>query len=188
VPTNLTPTYFADLLRLVAKKNASAHDELYRLSRPQLAAYARRILPNEAFLEDVLQDTLIAIWLSAGNYISARAAPMTWMITILRNKAFDSYRATAQSCRWEHEWPEGTVQWHSESLEPDFVLEQSQQSRALARSMSKLNNSQRAALELSYFHDLSGVEVAATMKVSVGTAKTWIRRGRINLRKSYLEV
>lgn len=188
MPTNLTPTYFADLLRLVAKKNASAHDELYRLSRPQLAAYARRILPNEAFLEDVLQDTLIAIWLSAGNYISARAAPMTWMITILRNKAFDSYRATAQSCRWEHEWPEGTVQWHSESLEPDFVLEQSQQSHALARSMSTLNNSQRAALELSYFHDLSGVEVAATMKVSVGTAKTWIRRGRINLRKSYLEV
>ena len=42
--------------------------------------------------EEALQESFVAIWNSADKYQAHLAAPMTWMATIVRNKAFDLLR------------------------------------------------------------------------------------------------
>ena len=79
-------------LSAVAQRDATAFRALYDATSPKLFGFALRILGKRELAEEALQDGFIAIWNGAGSYQGHLAAPMTWMTTIVRNKALDLLR------------------------------------------------------------------------------------------------
>ena len=88
------PQQLKTWLMAAAKRDAAAFRALYDATSSKLFGFALRILHKRELAEEVLQESFVAIWNNAANYQGHLAAPMTWMATIVRNKAFDHLRRT----------------------------------------------------------------------------------------------
>jgi RNA polymerase sigma factor (sigma-70 family) len=169
----------------VAHKDTDAFRSLYDLTSPKLFGFALRILLSKRELaEDVLQESFVSIWNNAASYQASLAAPMTWMTTIVRNKAFDLLRRVDNTVEIDSDTFDKDVMDALESADPTPIeaLQLTQDSKALARCFARLEGLHRQAIALAFYHDLSHSEVAQQMKLPIGTVKTWVRRGLERLR------
>src|ERR1700759_2476258 len=82
----------AALLTRVAREDGEALRALYDASSSKLFGLALRILNRPEWAEEVLQDSFVSIWRHARDYRRELSAPMTWMSTIVRNRALDHLR------------------------------------------------------------------------------------------------
>ncbi len=171
-------------LAAVANKDANAFRSLYDASSPKLFGFALRILNKRELAEEVLQEAFVNIWNNACSYQASLAAPMTWMTTIVRNRAFDLLRRLDHDVEIDADNFDMEVMNALEAGDPTPIesLELTQDAKALARCFSKLEGLHRQAMALAFYHDLSHSEVAEQMKLPMGTVKTWIRRGLDKLR------
>ena len=131
-----------------------------------------------------MQESFVSVWNNAGSYQAALAAPMTWMTTIVRNKAFDLLRRADHAVEIDADTFDKDVMDAMESADPTPIesLQLSADSKALARCMTRLEALHRQAIALAFYHDLSHSEVAEQLSLPIGTVKTWIRRGLERLR------
>lgn len=171
-------------LAAVANKDSAAFRSLYETTSPKLFGFALRILNKRELAEEVLQESFVNIWNNAASYQSSLAAPMTWMTTIVRNRAFDLLRKLDHDVEIDADHFDMEVVNALESGDPTPIesLQLSEDAKALARCFSRLEGLHRQAMALAFYHDLSHSEVAEQMKLPMGTVKTWIRRGLDKLR------
>lgn len=161
-----------------ARQDAAAFHQLYSATSARLYGFALRILGKRELAEEALQDSFVAIWHSAGTYQSHLAAPMTWMTTIVRNKAFDLLRHNGHQAAIDgHPFDSEVANaMQDPGATPIEALALSREAKALAYCMAALEGLQRQVIGLAFFHDLSHAEVAQRMTLPLGTVKTWIRR------------
>jgi RNA polymerase sigma-70 factor (ECF subfamily) len=180
----LDPQQLRTWLLAAGKRDAAAFRALYDASSSKLFGFALRILHKRELAEEVLQESFVAIWNNAANYQGHLAAPMTWMATIVRNKAFDHLRRSDAAVEIDADQFDGEVMnaLQDPQATPIEALQMSGDAKALAWCMSALEGAHRQVVALAYFHDLSHSEVAAQMKLPIGTVKTWIRRSLDKLR------
>ncbi len=162
------------LLRRAGAGDEAAFHALHCVAAKRLLAFAARIVTSKDAAEDVLQESFIAIWRDAARFDGARAAPMTWMMTIVRNKAIDWLRANA--LREGLAGGDG-VEPPDPSAGPCEMAERDQRSRQVQAGLTLLAALPRQAIELAFFHEMTHQQVAAEMTIPLGTVKTWIRRG-----------
>ncbi|MYM69524.1 sigma-70 family RNA polymerase sigma factor [Pseudoduganella sp. FT55W] len=174
----LDPQQLRIWLQGAAQRDASAFRSLYDATSAKLFGFALRILVKRELAEEVLQESFVAIWHNAASYQSHLAAPMTWMTTIVRNKAFDVLRRTDDAAEIDGDQFDAEVMnaLHDPAATPIEALTMSRDAKALAYCMSALEGLHRQVLGLAFFHDLSHSEVAQQMALPIGTVKTWIRR------------
>jgi RNA polymerase sigma-70 factor, ECF subfamily len=171
-----TPDTLADLLERIQGADPTALRSLYELTSAKLFGLALRILVKREWAEEVLQDSFVNIWRHAGDYRASLSAPMTWLAAIVRNRALDHLRRIRAS--GEGEWDEALDEiLPSSDIEPSDALEMSQEARQLAHCLDRLDADQRQAIALAYLRDQSHSEVSASLRVPLGTVKSWIRRG-----------
>jgi RNA polymerase sigma factor (sigma-70 family) len=182
--SNLDPPQLKIWLAAVAVKDANAFRSLYDATSPKLFGFALRILVKRELAEEVLQESFVSIWNNAASYQAGMAAPMTWMTTIVRNKAFDLLRRVDSAVEIDADNFDKDVMDALESNDPTPIesLQLTQDSKALAHCLAKLEGLHRQAIALAFYHDLSHSEVAEQMKLPIGTVKTWVRRGLERLR------
>lgn len=168
----------------VAKKDNASFKLLYQASSPKLFGFALRILNKRELAEDVLQESFVNIWNNAASYQANLAAPMTWMMTIVRNRAVDLLRKLDHDVEIDGDQFDKEIMLAMESgdLTPLQNMQLSQDAQSLASCMSRLEGLQRQAIAMAFYHDLSHSEVAENMSIPLGTVKTWIRRGLDKLR------
>jgi RNA polymerase sigma-70 factor (ECF subfamily) len=172
------------LLAATALHDAAAFRRLYDATSAKLFGFALRILKKDELAEEAVQDAFVSIWHAAPSYQAHLAAPLTWMATIVRNKALDIYRRRSD-----------TIEIDASQLDLDIVqavpdprkgpaeaVQLSAEAQALAHCMAALEGLHRQAIGLAYYHDLSHSEIAAQLSLPIGTVKTWIRRGLETLR------
>jgi RNA polymerase sigma factor (sigma-70 family) len=181
VPTDanpLDPQQLKRWLAATAKRDASAFRSLYDATSSKLFGFAVRILNKHELAEEALQEGFVAIWNNAGSYQSELSAPMTWMATIVRNKAFDVLRRSDDPVEIDAEPFNSEVvnALQDPQANPIEALQMSADAKALAACMAALEAVHRQVIALAYFHDLSHSEVAQQMSLPIGTVKTWIRR------------
>lgn len=83
-------------MRHRALTSAPEPSDRSRALQAQLARVALRILKRRDFAAEVLQDAFVSVWREAGSYPAAASQPMTWLISIVRNKALDIVRSHAR--------------------------------------------------------------------------------------------
>ncbi|UTY59626.1 sigma-70 family RNA polymerase sigma factor [Massilia sp. erpn] len=162
-----------------ASHDALAFRSLYDATAPKLFGFALRILRKRELAEEALQDSFITIWHAAGSYQSHLSAPMTWMSTIVRNKALDILRRLDDAVEIDANLFDSEVMQAMQDQDdtPDDALELSNAARSLAHCLSTLEAHQRQAIGMAFLHELSHSEVALQLTLPIGTVKTWIRRG-----------
>lgn len=171
-------------LAATARKDGDAFRQLYDATSAKLFGFALRILIKRELAEEVIQESFVSIWNNAASYQAGLAAPMTWMTTIVRNKAFDTLRRLDGAVEIDADHFDKEVMDALESADPTPIeaLQISDESRALARCFAKLESMHRQAIALAFYHDLSHSEVAQQLALPIGTVKTWVRRGLERLR------
>ena len=178
------PQQLKTWLAAVAKKDTQAFRLLYDAASPKLFGFVLRILIKRELAEEVLQEAFVSIWNNAASYQPHLAAPMTWMTTIVRNKAFDLLRKVDNTVEIDNDNFDKEVMEALESQDPTPIesLQLTDDAKALARCFARLEGLHRQAIALAFYHDLSHSEVAEQLKQPLGTIKTWIRRGLDRLR------
>jgi RNA polymerase sigma-70 factor (ECF subfamily) len=178
------PQQLRSLLASVARRDAAAFRALYDATSPKLFGFALRILNRKELAEEVLQESFVSVWNNAGSYQAGLAAPMTWMTTIVRNRAYDLLRRVEATVEIDADTFDKNVMEALESSDPSpfDALSMDAEARALAQCFSRLEGLHRQAIALAFYHDLSHSEVAERMKLPLGTVKTWVRRGLERLR------
>jgi RNA polymerase sigma-70 factor (ECF subfamily) len=172
------------LMRRVAQGDRRAFEELYDRFSGLLFSTAYRVLNNQEAAEDVLQDVFVQIWEKAPLYDPSRGKPMTWAVTLTRNKAIDRLRSTQRRNRLQDD-----VQRESETFEQfddrsSFDAVASGETGQLVReAIRKLSKDQREAIELAFFSSLTQTEIAERLNEPLGTIKARIRRGMMKLRE-----
>ncbi len=171
-------------LAAAAKRDGAAFRRLYDATASNLFGFALRILNKQELAEEALQEAFVSIWNNAGAYQSHLAAPMTWMATIVRNKAFDILRRSGDTVEIDADQFDSEVvnALQDPGANPIEALQMSADAKALALCMATLEGLHRQVVALAYYHDLSHSEVAQRMALPIGTVKTWIRRSLERLR------
>ena len=183
MPTNANPAdqTIADLIARSALRDRQAFAALYRHTSAKLYAVALRIVRREDWAQEVLQESFVNIWNHIDDYSAGKSAPMTWMTTIVRNRALDWLRRP----NFEHGSEDYDMLVESvadPAPGPERMLDGAREADSLARCFGLLSGSQRQCITLAYVHGLSHAELAAHMREPLGTVKTWIRRGLERLR------
>ncbi|WP_241687798.1 sigma-70 family RNA polymerase sigma factor [Janthinobacterium sp. 17J80-10] len=186
--STLDPQQLKAWLAATARHDRQAFRQLYDTTSPKLFGFALRILSRREAAEEVLQESFISIWNNASAYQASLAAPMTWMTTIVRNKAFDLLRRADHAVEIDADiYKEGGMQQATDELAgqaptPLELVQLSENAAALAQCFKRLEGLHRQAIALAFYHDLSHGDVAEQMQLPIGTVKTWIRRGLERLR------
>src|SRR4051794_31927557 len=71
----LTPAELVWLLAAVAKGDAAAFERLYAATRAKLYGVVLRILKRRDLAEEIMQETYLKIWNSAGRFDPALSSP-----------------------------------------------------------------------------------------------------------------
>ena len=178
------PTNDAELLEQTAGGDHSSLSELHRRYAGILHASAARVLNNPADAEEVVQEAFVQIWEKASVYDKARGKPLTWAMTLTRNKAIDRLRRLQRRNRL-HEQVEREVEVWKPVAEIDSSYDAStRETHALVRSaVIQLSPEQRRAIELAFFGGLTQQQIAKELRTPLGTVKARIRRGIMKLRQ-----
>ena len=172
------------LIDRVALRDESALKALYGLTSGKLYGLSMRVVRNNEWAEDALQDTFLHIWRSAPDYRASLSPPMAWLGLIVRSRSLDLLRR--RKAEREHLTDEiddvMADTMAGDSPNPMDTSLASQQAWALHQCLGKLENNQREVVSLAYLRDLSHSELAQQLKLPLGTVKTWIRRGLDQLR------
>jgi RNA polymerase sigma factor (sigma-70 family) len=166
------------LLQQVALGDQQAFTELYRLTSARLFGVIVRMLRDRAEAEDVLQEVYTSAWRRADQFDPARGGAMTWLITLGRHRAIDRLRQHREEALDE----ETEQALPDDGPTPASLAEASEARRRLERCLAALDTPQCDAVRAAFFTGATYSELAARLRVPLGTMKSWIRRSLIQLK------
>lgn len=166
------------LLRAIARGEQAAFSDLYQRTSAKLFGVCLRMLRERGEAEDVLQDVYVSVWKRADRFDPSRAAPMTWLITLARNRAIDRLRQRRE-CPLDDA---AIAELTDDRPTPALMAESSEQRRRLERCMDGLEPKQKSAVRAAFFTGATYSELAERCGVPLATMKSWIRRSLIRLR------
>jgi RNA polymerase sigma-70 factor (sigma-E family) len=147
-----------------------------RAKGPLLLRTARSLIANPCDAEDLLQTALVKTYL-AWDRIDDHGALDGYVRRTLVNTRTSQWRKRRVDEYATDELPEPSA----ESC-PDAAEQQAQRD-AMLRAMSRLPARQRAMVVLRYYEDMSEVQTAEVLGVSVGTVKSAVSRALGKLRE-----
>jgi RNA polymerase sigma factor (sigma-70 family) len=167
------------LVGRVAVGDAAALATLYRRHADGLFAFLQQYARDRMVAEEILQDTLLAVWRSAHLY-AGRSGVRTWMFGIARRQAHNRLRIQEPRklplddlAGWADPAP-GPAEWAIASA----------QRAAIADAFAVLAPHHREMLALAFAARLPHREIAEVLGVPVGTVKSRLHHARAALHRA----
>lgn len=150
-----------------------------------------KLTRNKVEAEDLMQE----VWLKVVRYESSIQEVdhvKAWLTTICMNTFRDRYRKNVRRSKHVQQQPEGLDISLLDLIPSDNagapeLLEQQDISVLLQDKISQLDSIYRTTIVYFYVHQLSLIEIAEAMKVSIGTVKSRLFRGKQRLKGLLLE-
>src|SRR5580692_4468208 len=169
------------LLAQVAMGNRAAFDALYRGTANRLFGICLRVLIHRSEAEDALQDVYTAVWRKAAQFDPAKATAGAWLAMIARNKAIDRLRSMpAQQMRASLELAENV---EDPGASPPQQVQAATDRAQLEHCLERLEPRRRSLIRAAFFDGLTYEELSAKIEAPLGSIKSWIRRGLLQLRE-----
>lgn len=166
------------LIGRVALGDRVAFDALYAATSAKLFAICLRVLQDRAEAEEALQESYLRIWHHAGRYAANGLSPMTWLITIARNRAIDRARA-----RRPVEGGEALMAMPDPAPGAEARVVAKSEAGRLTRCLAALDPPRGAAVRGAYLEGMSYADLAARHAVPLNTMRSWLRRSLLSLRE-----
>ena len=175
-----------ELVRRTLDGDSEAFGFVYRTYRSRVYATVRGRTGDAEEAEDLVQVTFMRAFLGLEGF-RGEAALSTWLTQIAINVCTTYFRAQrarrARLDRVEDPGSDLLETWQPSRVEgPDEVLHQKQSRDLLTEGIADLPTPYREAMSLRYIEDLSYLEITERLRVPIGTVKSWLYRGREQLR------
>jgi RNA polymerase sigma-70 factor (ECF subfamily) len=159
----------------------NAYNELVKRYKDRLLNFVLRYFNNVEQAEDVVQDTLIKLYTHASYYKNV-AKFSTWIFTIAKNNALTELRKNKRKktdSLWTDDGQVIDINSKEESLDSkvqnEIAIDQ------LNKFLDQIPENFRMAVVLRDFQELSYEEISKILEIPIGTIKSRINRGRIQL-------
>jgi RNA polymerase sigma factor (sigma-70 family) len=163
------------LVRAVARGDPDALAVLYQRHGAALMAYVNGLTDDSGLAEEVVQDTLVAVWRGAGRF-RGDSAVRTWLFAIARRQAGGHHRRRTDLMGVLGD--EVLAQRASSSPGPDALVLARAQMAAVQNAVSCLSAVHREMLHLMFIEGLSLREIALVTEVPLGTVKSRLSHAR----------
>lgn len=176
------------LIGRIARHDEEALNILFDRHADKLLGFALRIVGNPALAEDILQESLLAIWQGANRFRS-EGSVLAWMFGIVHHKAMRVLRTRPTLALEEN--LQDPVKLEEQI---DDRLSTQIRKRQLREGFQTLSSEHQTVLELVFFQEMSLREVAKICDIPLGTVKSRLKyakdalRGAIHRQKSTSEV
>jgi RNA polymerase sigma-70 factor (ECF subfamily) len=166
----------AELLARVARQDPVAVRSLVARKLPRLLALATRLLGDRMEAEDVAQEVFVRIWKQASHWREGEAKVDTWVHRVALNLCYDRLRGRREV---PHEDMPDAI---DPAALPDATLEARARDERVRAALAALPARQREALVLNYYQEMSNIDAAALMGITVDALESLLARARRNLR------
>lgn len=170
-----------ELLARVAQGDQQAVRAMVGAKLPRLLSLAARMLGDRSEAEDVAQEAFIRLWKQAPRWQPGAARFDTWLYRVALNLCTDRLRRRR----------EVTVDRLPEQQDPaggpDAGLDDCESAARTKAAIDALPERQRQAIVLQYYEELSNIEAAAVMEISVEALESLLARARRSLKAQLAE-
>ena len=163
------------LVLRMARKEASALDELHGAWSPVLLGVACRMLGDRREAEEAVQDTFVRMWHRAGDFDPKKSPPFVWAFAILRGYCIDRLRYRHRSKRDSSKVVPIHLHAPPEEIEDPRIMALDDWRRIRA-AMDLLPPDERQCLELAVFLEYTHSEISTRLQTPLGTVKNRLRR------------
>ena len=168
-----------DLIASAARGNPRAAEALVNQHMPRLYALAFRMLRQQEEAEDVTQEAFIKAWKVLPDW-EPRARLSTWLYRVTLNLCRDRLRKSRETIMAE---PPEMV---DTALRPEQALSAAQRVMAVETAISELPERQRAAITLCGLQEMSNIEAADILEISVDALESLLARARRGLKAALI--
>jgi RNA polymerase sigma-70 factor (ECF subfamily) len=172
------------LAEALADGSTDALSDCYRLYGSLVMGIATRSLRSRHDAEDVVQQVFVSAWRSRGTLRPSDSALPAWLIGITRRRIADEFARRAREAAKARRAastlaPEGDARAgeHVDRL-VDRVL--------LREAVEQMTEPRRTVLHLAYMEDRTQEDIATRLGMPLGTVKSHMRRGLLQLRRDLL--
>jgi RNA polymerase sigma-70 factor (ECF subfamily) len=168
------------LMQLVAAGDTIAFEELVERHQRLVAGTVARMLDSNSDVEDIAQQVFVRVWTSAKRYVP-RAKFTTWLLKITRNLVFNELRRRSRRGQLplQVEWEDKENSIPDECTRaPDTSLLEKELQQAIDSAIAQLPETQRMAVVLRRYDELSYEEIAVVLDQSVPAVKSLLFRAR----------
>jgi RNA polymerase sigma factor (sigma-70 family) len=172
------------LMQLVGRGDTKAFEELVERHQALVAGTVARMLGSNSDVEDIAQQVFIRVWKSARRY-KPRAKFTTWLLKITRNLVFNELRRTKRRAQVPLDPAAGADEpalKDESNPAPDASLLAVELQKTIEEAIMHLPETQRMALVLRRYEQLSYEQIAEVLDLSVPAVNSVLFRARTELR------
>jgi len=171
-----------DLVRRVGQGDPAAIQAMVARKLPRMLALAQRMLGDAVEAEDVAQEAMLRAWKQAPRWTPGKAKFDTWLHRVGLNLCYDRLRR-------RREIPTETPPDRpDDGPAPDRGLLAAELGQRVDAALRRLPDRQREAIVLCHYQELTNIEAAGLMSVSVEALESLLSRGRRALRQSLADM
>lgn len=161
-----------ELMAQIAKGDRKAMRQIYDAYSDGVYRFAKVWLADPFEASDIMHETMMEVWKSAGRY-AGRSSVKTWIFSIAKNKSIDRNRRGKRTILQDID-PDIV----DDAPAPHAVLEAFQDAKRVRDCVETLSPSQRSAIHMAFYEDLTYREIAEMEACPVGTIKTRVMHAK----------
>ncbi|OQW52849.1 MAG: hypothetical protein A4S09_08370 [Proteobacteria bacterium SG_bin7] len=173
-----------NLMARILRNDTKAFGELYDHFNRVVYSVIINIVRNPREAEEILQEVFVTFWNKRNEYDFSKSSPVTWMVTMARNRAIDKFRSNefrgAMHSTSIDDAPTSFLTVAGENPLDGALLDEKQ--RLVQSALKQLPQDQQIIIRVAYFEGLSQSEIAERYSIPLGTVKT---RMRLAIKKLY---
>ena len=174
------------LMKRIAAADHRAFSQLVERHQNAVIGTVAKMLGNPSEAEDIAQQVFLRVWCHAKRY-RPDAKFTTYLFTITRNLVFNESRRRSRKKEVSSDEREENSNQRiaaNPDRQPDAELLQAELQNAVDSAIAALPETQRMAVVLHRYEQLSYEEIADVLDLSVSAIKSLLFRARATLRES----
>ncbi len=169
------------LVARVTEGDGGALEALYARYGRACYSLARRILADEQFAQDVVQEVFLTVWRDASRFDASRGGFSTWLLSMTHHKSVDAVRRE-ENLRKRRTTADALETRESDGPRVEDAVWSLLRRERVREVLATLPEVQREALTLAYFGGYTQREISGLTDTPLGTVKTRMLAGMRRLR------
>lgn len=165
------------LLAQIAHGNHAAFRQLYEMRSSRLYGLAMRITRQPTLASEALHDAFAQVWRNASRFNPMLGNGDAWLTSLVRYRAMDVMRNNRQ-----HVFLQGWLEPLDTHLDALTQVQKESEITNMWVCFSALTDQRRQLIAMAFLDGLSHPEIAARLRLPIGTVKSSIRRSLIELK------